>query len=328
MLTAFVVLAFCLLFPLMLLLVVPFGFALTSVSNLITLPLQMVAVALDGARRRNHALEHATVNVLEQRYGRRLLASGFAEADGFFINGVGPDPRVVLDAAQEALRRLQAGESELAIHPRCGTVIVAGQLVSAVTFFVVLFYLKLSFPALILYLFVYALMNLGAFAVVVALEQSEGEEIVELEQFRGLGRRHMGLGLLLGFFLLSLAGFPPTAGFFAKFFLFSGAIFGGQLWLVVAAVVLSIISVYYYVRYIIAMFMQEPVTEEEQKVIIRREPVAPIVEPDAEEEVVVVDAPRPERATSWMVRTALLVTAVLVLGIGLFPNPILNLLTP
>jgi NADH-quinone oxidoreductase subunit N len=162
----------------------------------------------------------------------------------------------------------------------------------------------LSLQAIVLYLAVYALMNLGAFAVVIALEEAEGREIVMLDDFRGMGREHPWLGFLLGFFLLSLAGFPPTAGFFAKFFLFTGAILGGQLWLVAVAVVLSVISVFYYARYIVAMFMQSATV------------------PDGlEEQVPVIAMTRP----SWMIGTAVAVTAVLVLAIGLFPNPLLDL---
>ena len=142
-------LAFCLLFPLTILLIVPFAFALGSLNTLLTLPFQMIAVALDKERRRNHALEHATVNVLEERIGQRLPISGFAEADGFFVNGVAAQPAAIMAAAQEGLQRLQAGERSLAWHPRCGTVIVAGQLISALTFFAVLFYLKLSLPTLL-----------------------------------------------------------------------------------------------------------------------------------------------------------------------------------
>ncbi|MBA2388755.1 MAG: NADH-quinone oxidoreductase subunit N, partial [Geodermatophilaceae bacterium] len=125
----------------------------------------------------------------------------------------------------------------------------------------------LVLPALILYLAVYALMNLGAFAVLIALEEATEREVVEVEDFAGLGREHPVLGLLLGFFLLSLAGFPPTAGFFAKFFLFTGGILAALpnqqgaptaswlFWLVVAAVVLSVVSIFYYARFIVAMFM-------------------------------------------------------------------------
>ncbi|MDQ4076183.1 MAG: NADH-quinone oxidoreductase subunit N [Chloroflexota bacterium] len=169
-------------------------------------------------------------------------------------------------------------------------------------------------PAIILYLAVYALMNLGAFAVIIALEEAEGREIVELEEFAGLGREHPLLGILLGFFLLSLAGFPPTAGFFAKFFLFTGAVLGNQVWLVLVAVVASVISVFYYARYIVAMFMQPAVEEE----VVEGEVVVEEVG-----EVEVVEAV--PLGLSWMVGTAITVTAVLVLLIGIFPNPLLGL---
>ncbi len=172
-------------------------------------------------------------------------------------------------------------------------------------------------PAIILYLAVYALMNLGVFATIIALEEAEGHEVVQLEDFAGLGREHPGLALLLGFFLLSLAGFPPTAGFFAKFFLFTGAVLGEQLWVVVIAVVLSVISVFYYARYIVAMFMQDaPAAEDVAQGVI----VAEDEEGEELEELEVVPL-----GPSWMVRTAVAVTAALVLLISLFPSPLLAL---
>lgn len=130
-------LALLMLVPLTLLVLIPLNFAATSLSNLITMPVQMVKVAFDKRRRRNHALEHATVNVLEQRYGQRVPMSGFAEQDGFLVQGVAA-PEAVLTAAREGLSRLQAGETQLALHPRCGTNMVAGQLLSAVAFLGVL----------------------------------------------------------------------------------------------------------------------------------------------------------------------------------------------
>lgn len=147
--TLLILVGFLILLPLTILVLVPFGFALTSFSNLFTLPAQMIAVALDRQRRRNHALEHATVNVLEERYRARLPMGGFAEQDGFHIHGIAP-PNTVLAAAREGLERLQSGETELALHARCGTVVVAGQLVSAVTFVGTLVLLRFSFPGLLL----------------------------------------------------------------------------------------------------------------------------------------------------------------------------------
>ncbi len=174
----------------------------------------------------------------------------------------------------------------------------------------------LIIPGLIFYLAVYALMNLGAFATLIQLGGAAEREVVELEDFAGLGREHPVLGLLLGFFLLSLAGFPPTAGFFAKFFLFSGAILGNQIWLVVLAIVLSVVSIFYYARFIVAMFMTPRAATEE---------VGHETETD-EEAIEPVPAPvsygtRP----SWMVGAAIFVTTLLILGLGIYPNPLLSL---
>ena len=72
-----------------------------------------------GGTRRNHALEHATLHVLAQEYPNRMLG-GHSNPTGFFILGDVP-MEAVADAATEALRRLRLGESQLAIHPGCGT---------------------------------------------------------------------------------------------------------------------------------------------------------------------------------------------------------------
>ncbi|HYN88111.1 MAG TPA: DUF6391 domain-containing protein, partial [Ardenticatenaceae bacterium] len=122
------------LFPLLLAVLLPIGFGIQSLASLFTLPVQVCAVARDRRRRRNHALEHATVNVLEQRYGARIRLGGLAERDGFWIAGVAAQPEVILSAAREGLSRLKAGEWRLALHPRCGTTLVGAQLIAALTF--------------------------------------------------------------------------------------------------------------------------------------------------------------------------------------------------
>lgn len=121
-----------------LLILVPFGFTMQALANMFFVPGQLVRLFRDRSLRRNHALEHATVNVIEQRYGPTQLG-GLAQHDGFLIYG-GADPQLVLDAAREGRRRLQAGESVLAIHARCGTTLVAANLISAVTFLALLIY--------------------------------------------------------------------------------------------------------------------------------------------------------------------------------------------
>lgn len=109
--------------------------------------------------------------------------------------------------------------------------------------------------AMLFYLLVYALANLGAFAVVTAL--SGHEEADELEAWAGAGHRRPLLGIAMTVFMLSLAGIPPTAGFFGKFFMFKEAIDRGLVNLAVVGMAASAIGVYYYLRVIVYMYMRE-----------------------------------------------------------------------
>lgn len=120
----------------LLVLTVTIGVTLSAFVTLLTAPGQLLRLLRDRRLRRNHALEHATINVIEERYGPSRL-SGLARPDGFFIQGGAP-AGLVLDAAHEALARLRAGEYQLAIHPRCGTTLIASQLVLALTVLAVL----------------------------------------------------------------------------------------------------------------------------------------------------------------------------------------------
>lgn len=111
-------------------------------------------------------------------------------------------------------------------------------------------------PSLVFYLIVYLFMNAGAFSVLAALSR-KGVEYTALEDFAGLGRRYPWLAAGLSIFLLSLAGFPPTAGFLAKFYVFSGAVREGHIALAVAAVLASLVSVGYYLKVIVFMYMKD-----------------------------------------------------------------------
>jgi len=102
------------------------------------------------------------------------------------------------------------------------------------------------------YLLAYVFMNIGAFVVVIAL----GESRTNLEDYSGLGWKYPWLGVFMAIFMLSLAGFPPTAGFMAKFYVFSAAIKSGYIGLVIIAVLNSFVSVYYYLRVTVIMFMR------------------------------------------------------------------------
>ncbi len=110
--------------------------------------------------------------------------------------------------------------------------------------------------AILYYLLGYAFTNLGAFAVVTALE-SRGEPHDLISDYRGLARRRPGLAAAMALFMLSLTGVPPLAGFVGKFYLFSAALEAGLVWLVIIAVLNSVISAYYYVYVIVAMYMEE-----------------------------------------------------------------------
>ncbi len=125
------------LFFLLILVLLPYGFTIYSLFTLIKVPKTIYEIATKRRVRKNHALEHATINVLEERYGERPDISGLAREDGFIIRG-SLDPQEVYDAAQEGLVRLKRGEYNLAIHPRCGTSILVGNFVFALLFLILL----------------------------------------------------------------------------------------------------------------------------------------------------------------------------------------------
>ena len=109
--------------------------------------------------------------------------------------------------------------------------------------------------AILFYLLVYALMNLGAFLVVIALNNRlDGENI---EDYAGLGFREPFLAAAMMLFLFSLTGLPPTAGFVGKFYLFAAAVQSNLWWLAIFGVINSVISLYYYMRIARAMYFVE-----------------------------------------------------------------------
>jgi NADH-quinone oxidoreductase subunit N len=115
---------------------------------------------------------------------------------------------------------------------------------------------------LLYYAAAYAFMNLGAFAVVAALQKRTGVTS-SLDTFAGLGRREPLLSVLMTLFLLSLTGIPPTAGFFAKAYVILAAVEGGG-WLTVLAVVAVLnaaVAAFYYLRVVVYMYMRDPVSD-------------------------------------------------------------------
>jgi NADH-quinone oxidoreductase subunit N len=113
----------------------------------------------------------------------------------------------------------------------------------------------LGLSAILFYLLSYTFLNIGAFGVISVLENQDGTGF-DASDLRGLWRRQPLLAGLLAFFLLSLAGFPPMAGFAAKFYIFYAALASGHPELLIIGVVASILGMYYYLRPIATMFME------------------------------------------------------------------------
>lgn len=110
------------------------------------------------------------------------------------------------------------------------------------------------------YMLSYAFMNIGAFAIII-LVGKKGEENNNVADYAGFATKHPVLALAMSIFLFSLAGMPPTAGFIGKFYLFSGAIKAGYIWLAIIGVLNSAASVYYYLRVMVYMYMKNPTEE-------------------------------------------------------------------
>ena len=148
------------------------------------------------------------------------------------------------------------------------------------------------FPALIFYAVTYGLTTIGAFGVVAVVESGAGDD--KLTSFAGLSKRAPVVSFCMMIFLLSLAGIPPLAGFFGKFYLFAAVVKGGanlgQLWLVILAIAMSAVSFYYYLKVL--------------------------------KQIYVVDAPEGAGAikTPAVTCVALCVLAALTILLGCFPN--------
>jgi NADH-quinone oxidoreductase subunit N len=145
--------------------------------------------------------------------------------------------------------------------------------------------------SVLFYLLAYTVSTAGAFGALI-LMGSRGAEAVSYEDLAGVGRRHPAAALAFSLFLLSLAGMPPTAGFFGKLFVFQAAIDAELYALAVIGLLNSIVGAYYYLRVMVFMYFREPA------------PGAPIAIP----------------MRSGYVASALLIAAVLVLALGIAPG--------
>ena len=111
--------------------------------------------------------------------------------------------------------------------------------------------------ASLFYLLVYTAMTIGAFASVMLFKEGRDERVT-LGKYAGLGVKRPLAAAMFAFFLFSLAGIPPTGGFWAKWYVFFAAIRAHYTWLAVIAVLGSVIAAFFYVRVAVVMFMQEP----------------------------------------------------------------------
>jgi NADH-quinone oxidoreductase subunit N len=150
--------------------------------------------------------------------------------------------------------------------------------------------------AVMFYLLAYALMNVGAFILIARLS-GPGERLVEIEDYKGLAYERPAVAACLTVFLLSLSGFPTTAGFLGKLFLFRAAVHSHLVGLTVLALLNSVVSVYYYFRVIVVMYMHEEKTETAAAVL------------------------------TWPLRAALAVSILGIFYLGLAPDRFLGLST-
>ena len=138
------------------------------------------------------------------------------------------------------------------------------------------------------YLMAYMFFNLGAFVILTLLDSRAGTDS-RLDEINGMSKKHPYLATLLALFMFSLAGFPPTAGFFAKFYIFAGAVREGYIWLAIIGVMASFVSVYYYLKVVVYSFFNK------------------------------ADRPFAQISLNPMVIVALIITAAGALGLGIFP---------
>ena len=145
--------------------------------------------------------------------------------------------------------------------------------------------------SVLFYLLAYTVSTIGAFGALI-LCGSRGAEAVSYEDLAGLGKRHPAVAMAFSLFLLSLAGIPPTAGFFGKLYIVKGAIGAGLYPLAVILLLNSALGAYYYLRVLVFMYMREPA------------PGAAFAKP----------------MKSGYVTTALVLAAVAVMALGIWPT--------
>lgn len=149
-----------------------------------------------------------------------------------------------------------------------------------------------GYAAALFYMIAYAIMSAGAFAVLVMLS-STGIDIEDIDDLRGLNNRNPWLAFMMLIVMFSMAGIPPTVGFFAKLAVLKALVDINMVWLAIVALVFAIIGVYYYIRVVKAMYFDAPET------------TLPIT-------------------SSFDMRCAVSINALLLLGLGIFPGALIQ----
>jgi NADH-quinone oxidoreductase subunit N len=120
---------------------------------------------------------------------------------------------------------------------------------------------QLGWQGITFYATAYLFMQIGAFVIVGLIERGD-ENNLNIEDYAGLSKSHPMLAAMMAMFMLSLAGIPPMAGFFGKYYLFAAAIKSGFTWLTIVAVIATIISMYFYISLIIQMYFKDRTEKE------------------------------------------------------------------
>ncbi len=150
-----------------------------------------------------------------------------------------------------------------------------------------------GYGSALFYVIAYTIMTLGSFGMILLLSRA-GFEAENIDDFKGLNRKSKWYAFVMLILMFSLAGLPPTAGFFAKLSVLQAALEAGYTWLVVVAVLLSVVGAFYYLRIVKLMYMDEPAGE------------------------ITLD---PRRETRWVLSA----TAVATLALGILPGPLMDL---
>jgi len=176
---------------------------------------------------------------------------------------------------------------------------------------------RLGVQATVFYLFAYLVMNLAAFAVVIARERETGMGD-DMAALNGLGVQRPWLAWPMTIAMLSLAGFPATAGFFGKIYLIEAAVDNGWAWLGVVVVLGSAVSLVYYLRVVAAVWMGASEDAEERPAATPAG--APVIAGGAPE----ADAPPAPGVVHPEIVVVAVVAAVLTIAIGLYPDPLFD----